>query len=265
VASKNALTVFDDVFGFAFAGDSWTAWRGFLAALFGLPACAQYADIIRSCTGRQTLPTARAREAWMVVGRRGGKSRIAAFLAVFAACFRTYTLSAGERGVVVVLAADRRQAKVIFTYVEALIDHVPMLAALVVDRTKDSLTLSNGVLIEIATADFKTIRGRTIVAAILDEVAFWATGAEAANPDAEIIAALKPAMATVPDALLVALSSPYARRGELRKAYDRHFGQDGEGLKGKTHDAVGELHWSHAEAGFALGLLTGLRLIGGGR
>lgn len=226
--TKTALTVFDEVFGHVFAGDSWSAWRAFLVALFGLPASPAHAEIIRACTGRQTLPTRPAREAWMVVGRRGGKSRVAAFLAVFAACFRTYRLAAGERGVVMVLAADRKQARVIFRYVVALLDAVPMLAALVAEKTKESITLSTGIVIEIHTASFKSVRGYTVVAAVLDEVAFWNVDDASANPDTEILAALRPAMATVPEALLVALSSPYARKGELWRAYDQHFGKDAD-------------------------------------
>ena len=41
-----------------------------------------------------------------------------------------------------------------------------------------------------------------------------------------MLAALRPAMATVPDSLLLGLSSPYAARGELYQAVERSFGQD---------------------------------------
>jgi hypothetical protein len=224
--TKTALDVFDEVFAETFTGTTWAAWRAFLAALFGLPATEAEAAIIRECSGRSTLPTAPAREAWMVVGRRGGKSRIAAFLAVFAACFRRYPLAAGEHGVVMVLAADRKQAGVIFRYVAALLDAVPMLAALVRERTKETITLTTGVMITVQTSSYRSVRGYTVVACIADEIAFWQNAEESANPDHEILAALRPAMATIPDALLVALSSPYARRGELWSAYERHFGID---------------------------------------
>ena len=40
-----------------------------------------------------------------------------------------------------------------------------------------------------------------------------------ANPDVEIVAALRPAMATVPGAVLLGISSPYARRGILWQQY----------------------------------------------
>ena len=65
----------------------------------------------RHCTGRHQPPDRRAREVWTIVGRRGGKSRVAALLTVYLAVFRRYTLAHGERGVVMVLAADRRQSR----------------------------------------------------------------------------------------------------------------------------------------------------------
>lgn len=65
------------------------------------------------------------------------------------------------------------------------------------------------------------------MAALLDEVAFWRSD-ESANPDTEIIAALRPAMATVPGAVLLCASSPYARRGALWEAWRHHHGRDGD-------------------------------------
>jgi hypothetical protein len=47
-----------------------------------------------------------------------------------------------------------------------------------------------------------------------------------ANPDTEIIAALRPAMATVPRAMMLKASSPYSRRGALWNDYRKHFGKD---------------------------------------
>jgi len=39
---------------------------------------------------------------------------------------------------------------------------------------------------QVPTASFRTVRGYTIVAAMLDEVAYWPTD-ESANPDAEVL------------------------------------------------------------------------------
>lgn len=206
---------------------SWTAWRAFLAAVFGLPTAPEELATFQQHTHRREAPTTAAREAWVVVGRRGGKSRLAALLVVFLACFRRYDLAPGERGVAMVIAADRRQARVVFRYVCALFDAVPMLAALVTSRTSEALHLTNGISVEVHTASFRTVRGYTIVAAVLDEIAYWPTD-DSANPDSEIVAALRPGMASIPEALLVGISSPYARRGELWRAYERHYGRDGD-------------------------------------
>jgi hypothetical protein len=104
-----------------------------------------------------------------------------------------------------------------------------MLARLIERRTADAIDLTNGVTIEVHTASFRSVRGYTVVGAVLDEVAFWRSE-DSANPDREIVEALRPAMATVPGALLVAISSPYARRGVLWDAYRRHYGHDGDVL-----------------------------------
>jgi hypothetical protein len=60
----------------------------------------------------------------------------------------------------------------------------------------------------------------------LDEVAVWWNSELAANPDTEILRALKPAMITQPDSLLIGLSSPYAKRGLLYEKHRDHFGRD---------------------------------------
>jgi Endoribonuclease L-PSP len=54
---------------------------------------------------------------------------------------------------------------------------------------------------------------------IADEIAYWPIDESSAEPDSEIINALRPGMATIPGALLLAASSPYARRGELRRQH----------------------------------------------
>lgn len=71
--------------------------------------------------------------------------------------------------------------------------------------------------------------GYTCIGAVCDEMVFWPTD-DSANPDVEILGALRPAMATVPRALLLVISSPYAGRGELWRAYSQHFGKDGDVL-----------------------------------
>ncbi len=91
-------------------------------------------------------------ESHVIVGRRGGKSRISAAVAVYLACFRDYqnVLAAGEVGVVMVLAADRRQARSVFRYISGLIDSSPMLTKMVVSRTKEAIELSIRIAVDTA-------------------------------------------------------------------------------------------------------------------
>jgi hypothetical protein len=113
--SARAFSILDAIrdqrlFGAAFKDVStWRAWLVFLAALFGLPMSEAEAEVFRVCTGR----SGPFREAWLVCGRRSGKRFIMALIAVFLGCFRDYRayLGPGEKATVMVIAADRKQAR----------------------------------------------------------------------------------------------------------------------------------------------------------
>jgi phage terminase large subunit-like protein len=211
-----------------FRGPSWAAWRAFLALLFGV-AMDEAQDMMCSiATGRVMMPGEPFTQAWVCVGRRGGKSLISALVAVYVAVFRDYTpfLAPGEVATVMLVAADRKQARVVLRFIRAFIREVPMLAALVVRETMDTIELANRVVIEVHTASFRTVRGYTLAAVINDEICWWPTDENAAEPDKEILAAQRPALTTIPGALMLNISSPYARRGSMFAAYEKHFGQE---------------------------------------
>jgi hypothetical protein len=111
-------------------------------------------------------------------------------------------------------------------FIKGVLSDVPMLAATVQATRQEAIDLDTRITIEVHTANFRAVRGYTIVAALLDELAFW-QGEDSANPDFEIINAIRPAMATVPGATLLCASSPYARKGALWEAYHRYFGRAG--------------------------------------
>jgi hypothetical protein len=208
---------------------TWESWLTFLAALFGLPLAPHQLALYRECTGRSEPPTAPATEGWLICGRRAGKSFMLAICAVYLSAFHQYRqyLAPGERGVVLVVASDRKQARVIFRYVKALLLGVPMLRKLIERETGEAYDLNNGTSIEIMTASYRSLRGYTVISALLDELAFWPTD-DSSNPDTEIVAAIRPAMATIPNAMLLCASSPYAQRGALFSAFKQHYGKDGD-------------------------------------
>jgi hypothetical protein len=194
-----------------------------------IPMSPEQLALYQRVSGRKEPPTDIAKEVWLVIGRRGGKSRVLALIAVWLACFHDYRdyLAPGERGTVQVIASDRKQARTILRYVKAFLTHVPMLARMIESETQEGVSLTNNVTIEVATASFRSVRGFTLVAALLDELAFWQSE-DSANPDTEVLAAIRPGMATIPNAMLLAASSPYARRGALYQAHKEHYGKDGD-------------------------------------
>jgi hypothetical protein len=217
-----------NLFAGHFRKASWAAWKVFLAALFAEAAGPGDLDVYRARTGRTAWPAAPFTEAAVIVGRRGGKSRTLALIAVYLACFRSYDqfLAPGEVATIGILAVDKGQARTIFRFVLGLLKAVPMLEPLIVRRDSETIELSNRVHIEIATASFRSTRGYSYAAVLADEVAFWRSDETSLNPDVEILRALRPGLASIPGAMLLMASSPYSQRGELYNAYRRHFGKD---------------------------------------
>jgi hypothetical protein len=209
-------------------GPSWQRWRTLLVGAMGEQLTEDERTIFRTLTGREREPGQRVDELWAVVGRRGGKTRAAAVLSVYLAALVDHRdrLSLGERGKVVFLAQNARTAGVAFEYATAIFDAVPILAQLVRNKTSDTLTLTNGVDLEVRASSFRGLRGITCVGCVVDELAYFYSE-DSANPDAEILASIRPTLATT-SGPLVCISSPYARRGEMWNAYDRHFGAKGD-------------------------------------
>ncbi|MGE0363252.1 MAG: hypothetical protein AB7H93_13330 [Vicinamibacterales bacterium] len=225
MANSTVLGLMSRVLGSTFEGGSWAAWRAVLKAAFALDLSPDERAVVETLTARTVLPSSPVRELWLLLGRRSGKSIIAALLAVHATTCRTYRLAPGEVGTYMVIAADRKQARVIKRYVSGLLHAHPSLAALVARETADAITLTNGLCIEIHTCSFRSLRGYTAIGAAVDEVAFWSVE-DSANPDKEVLVALRAAMASVPEAMLVGLTSVYARRGEVWRIFDKCFGKD---------------------------------------
>jgi hypothetical protein len=215
--------------------DSWKAWFAFLRVLFGLPLEPGDLEIFQQCTGLTAPNPQGYLESSLICGRRSGKSLILALIACYLACFRDYRhlLVKEERATIVVLAADRRQAQSIFRYVKGFLS-VPLLAGLIERETSEVVELTNMVTIAVETASHKTIRGRTVAASLNDETCFWQTDDGSASPDVEIFAALRPAMATIPGAMLFKASSPYAKRGVMYGDYQRYYAQEGSILVWKA-------------------------------
>jgi len=171
---------------------SWQTWFTVLKAAFGQELSRPERRAFAAVAGSRKPPKQRIRELWAVAGRRCGKSRIAAALAVYFAAFIPHKLAPGERGMVLVLAASQEQARATFDYAKAFLMESPVLRNEVAEMTRSEIRLRNGIIIGIHTNSFRTIRGRTLLMCVFDEIAFW-RDETSATPDQEVLTAVMPA------------------------------------------------------------------------
>jgi hypothetical protein len=215
------------VFAEMYAGPSWGPWQAVLKSAFNLPMTEEEIAFFQIVAGGRPLPTTRCRELVICAARRAGKDAIASLVcAWFAMTFKPDgRVRPGERPLILLLAAGRSQSRSLLGYVRGLFE-IPALKALIVRETQDGFELSNGVDISVGTADYRTIRGRTVLLCIMNELAFW-RDENSANPDKEVYRSVRPAMASLGDqAMLMMISSVHRRGGLLYEKWEKSFGKD---------------------------------------
>jgi hypothetical protein len=212
-------------------GDTWKAHRVWLKALYGIPLANESGRAIYTKhTGRAAddFQLEPYREAFGIMGRKGGKTRTDALILSYNGVFGDHTeaLKSGASVVCMAIATDMRQAAILISYCKSLFSTSSLLASEVESESTDAIILRSGVRIEVHSASFRGTRGYITPVAILDELAFFRSD-ESANPDSEVINAITPNQLTCPQPLLLGSSSPYAMRGELHRAYRKYFGVRG--------------------------------------
>lgn len=219
-----------EAFGPWFAGPSWSAWRSILKAAHALPMTPEELATFSELAGGRAPPKHRVRELWIVAGRRAGKDSIASLLATYAATIEQAhfgRLRPGEQASIQCVAVDRDQSRIVLGYTKAFFRDIPDLGAMLARETRFGVELTNDIEITVATNSFRQARGRTILLAVFDECAFWRDEASA-SPDLEIYRAVMPGLATLPNSMLVGISSPYRKAGLLYDKWRAHFGTDSD-------------------------------------
>lgn len=216
-------------FGDLYGGSSWAAWRAVLKAAFALPMDTADLAIFAEVAGGRAPPAKRVRELWVCAGRRSGKDSVAALVAAYAAAIEEAhqgRLRPGEKASVMCLASDKDQARLVLNYTKALINENEDLSGRVTRETALGLELDNDAEIVVATNSFRATRGRAVLVAIMDEIAFYRDEGSA-TPDVETYRALVPATATLaPESMIIGISSPHKATGLLHDKFSRHFGKD---------------------------------------
>ncbi len=209
--------------------ETWGAWFTYLRALFGLPLdVVKEGKLFESCTGLDRVSKSRARESFVICGRRSGKSFISSVIAVYLATFKDWSkvFSPGERGFIFIIATDKSQAKIIKSYISGILNSSLSFKKLISKDLTWDVELKNSVTISVKTCSFRSVRGYTLIAAICEELAFWRSE-DSANPDREILTALRPALAQFDESLLLGISTPYSKRGVLFESFSKHYAKEG--------------------------------------
>ncbi|MBA2634294.1 MAG: hypothetical protein H0U86_15070 [Chloroflexi bacterium] len=168
-------------------------------------------------------------------GRQGGKTtHFASPLAVFEGVVNHAAHTAGRRGrpVILIVANSQRQAELTREAIGDILA-TPSLAGFVESATQEQIRLRTGLDIVVVPTNARTIRGRSVCVAILDEFAL-AVDADGSllSPQAagEILSAIRPAMVTFAHAKLIVTSTPRGRSGPFYDLFKEASGDADRGL-----------------------------------
>jgi hypothetical protein len=222
-----------------FSGASWDRWRATLKAAFAEPLSDSELAAFQEVAERDP-PRRRVKELACVIGRGGGKNSAMSILAAFISITfdpRAAKLRPGEVVYIICIANDNEQAALEYRMLSGLFEAIPVLRAMVKGKIgTDSIELKNKVIVEVKTNSFRSVRGRGILAAIFDECSFY-RGINAANPDVELHAAIRPGLARVTGSMLVLISSAFRRSGLLYERWKTYYSRPNDDVlvvKGTT-------------------------------
>jgi hypothetical protein len=205
---------------------TWRTWVAVLKAAYGRPLSATEREAFDRVAGARSPPTRKVRQFAAVISRRGGKGRMAGGLVTYESALVDHTarLAPGETGVVACISPTRAQAAIVQSYARGYFEASPILRGELDEVTSDEIRLKNGVVIATLASDFRTLRGRTLLLAVLDEAAYLRSE-ESATPDTEAARALLPGLSTT-GGMLCILSSPYRRAGLLHQLHRDYYAVD---------------------------------------
>jgi hypothetical protein len=209
---------------------TWAAWTVVVKAAHGRRLDEHERKLFAVLAGGREPPTRKVKELVVVASRRSGKGRIGAALAVHAAVLMDLTaaLAPGEVGVVAAVSPTRAQSDILLDYCVGYLNASPLLRGEVKDVTSDEIRLRNGNMICTLASDYRSLRGRTLLLALLDEAAFLRDELSV-SPDVEAARALLPGLATT-NGILCILSSPYRKAGLLHQRHRTYFGQSNDSV-----------------------------------
>ena len=214
--------------GHVIADDSWSVWRTLLIAAMGKRLPTMSASSSSSSRGASASHCSASTSSRWLLGE--GAVRPALWQCSYPISQRFAVTATLLREVRPAFCSALRKTSVSprrsLDFVQADIEGSDILRGLFRSRRSDTIELASNINIEVRPASFRKLRGPTYIAVIADELAFWYTDSDYANPDDEILAAVRPGLLTTRGPLIMA-SSPYAKKGVLWDTYRKHYGNDG--------------------------------------
>lgn len=172
-----------------------------------------------------------------IIGRRGGKTTLAAMLAIYCAIITNWRpyLQKTPFATVLVLSHSREFSDEVLEIIRTFIETSPVLKRLINLKKKNTTSTMNlsvpffddsrkitysRVQIKVGAASSKTTRGIAACAVICDEIAFWNLDENMKETDEKIMKAVRPATKQFGrKALLIKISSPGIKQGVLYKEF----------------------------------------------
>lgn len=168
-----------------------------------------------------------------IVGRRGGKTTLAAMLAIFCAIklnWKPY-LHKTPYATVLILSHSKEFSDEVLEIIRGFIMESPILSRLINKRKKNTASTMNlsipflqkdgkveysRVQIKVGAASSKTTRGVAACAVLCDEIAFWNLDENLKESDEKVLKAVRPATKQFGrKSLLIKLSSPGIKQGVI--------------------------------------------------
>jgi hypothetical protein len=175
-----------------------------------------------------------SRNVWCL-GRRSGKSSLAALVLVWQACLRPdlrECVRDDEAIYCVSVAANKEQARVVLAAAKRSIHSSPVLAGLVEREVDDAIFFRNGNVISAFVCSSRSTRGFPIAALVLDEMSWMQSSEDGPQAAASVYRALAPAQAQFGSERRLILSSTPNGDGVFREMFDDALAARSEGRPG---------------------------------
>ena len=179
----------------------------------------------------------------LIVGRRGGKSTVAAIVALYSAIkinWKPY-LKKTPVATVAILSHSVDFSQEILDILKLMVDESEVLNALrddtrkntqstfhlkvpflVKDKEGKTLIEYSAVAIKVGAASKKTTRGRAVCTLLCDEIAYWNLDENSYESDIDVLRAIRPALLQFGDqGTVIKLSSPGIKQGVLYDEWNK--------------------------------------------